>query len=375
MKELNVGILGFGFMGRAHAYGYLNLPLFYDPVPLRARLHSVCTSHRETAERARALLNFERACTDYREITEDPEIGIVHICTPNKFHKEALLSAMAHGKHIYCDKPLVVNAAEADEIARALPGYGGIAQMAFHNRFFPATLRARELVEEGFLGKVLSFRAAYLHSGSADPEAPLKWKLSREMGGGVILDLGSHALDLMDHLVGGFESIWCATAIAYADRPAADGSGRVPVETEDAALMAIRLRGGCLGSVEASKIATGTLDELRFEIHGEKGALRFDLMRPNWLEVYEREGRGGWQALDTVQDYPKPAAGFPSPKASVGWIRAHAACLHNFLDAIAQGEPAEPSLRQGISIQRVMEAARISDREGRWVDLREVGAA
>jgi predicted dehydrogenase len=139
--------------------------------------------------------------------------------------------------------------------------------------------------------------------------------------------------------------------------------------------MAIRLRGGCLGSVEASKIATGTLDELRFEIHGEKGALRFDLMRPNWLEVYEREGRGGWQALDTVQDYPKPAAGFPSPKASVGWIRAHAACLHNFLDAIAQGEPAEPSLRQGISIQRVMEAARISDREGRWVDLREVGAA
>jgi len=373
MKELNVGMLGFGFMGRAHAYGYLNLPLFYDPVPLRARLHSVCTSSQDTAERARALLGFETACTDYREITENPQVDIVHICTPNKFHKEALLSAMAHGKHIYCEKPLVVDAAEADEVERALPRYQGVAQIVFHNRFFPATLQARRLVEEGFLGRPLSLRAAYLHSGSADPDAPLKWKLSREMGGGVIADLGSHVLDLVNHLVGDFEAIWCATDVAYKDRPAADGSGRrVPVEAEDAALMVVRVSGGGLGVIEASKIATGALDELRFEIHGEKGAMRFNLMRPNWLEVYDNskaDGLRGWQALDTVQSYPKPAVSFPSPKASIGWLRAHLASLHNFLAAVARGEPVEPGLQQAIYVQRVMEAARISDKTGAWVDL------
>jgi predicted dehydrogenase len=375
MRELNVGMLGFGFMGRAHSYGYINLPLVYDPVPVRSRLHSVCTSSRDTAERARALLSFEVACTDYREITESPDIDIVHVCTPNKYHKEALLSAMAHGKHIYCDKPLVVDAAEADEVARALPAYEGIAQMVFHNRFFPATLEAKRLVEEGFLGRPLSLRAGYLHSGNVDPEAPLKWKLSRDMGGGVIADLGSHVLDLIVHLVGDFEAIWCATGIAYEDRPAADGSGRrLPVEAEDAAFMVVRVGGGGLGTIEASKIATGALDELRFEIHGENGAIRFNLMRPNWLEIYESskaKGRLGWQVLDTVQSYPKPAASFPSSKASIGWLRAHMASLHNFLDAVARGVPAEPGLQQGIYIQRVMEAAKISDKRGGWVDLRQ----
>jgi predicted dehydrogenase len=268
---------------------------------------------------------------------------------------------------------LVVDAAEADEVARALPAYKGIAQIVFHNRFFPATLEAKRLEEEGFLGRPLSLRASYLHSGNVDPEAPLKWKLSRDMGGGVIADLGSHVLDLIVHLVGHFEAIWCATGIAYKDRPAADGSGRrLPVEAEDAALMVVRVGGGGLGTIEASKIATGALDELRFEIHGEKGAMRFNLMRPNWLEIYENsKGKGplGWQVLDTVQFYAKPAASFPSPKASIGWLRAHMASLHNFLDAVARGVPAEPGLEQGIYIQRVMEAAKISDRTGGWVDL------
>jgi len=380
MKKYKVGIIGFGFMGKAHAYGYLNLPLFYDPPPLEAELHSVCTSRPETAEAAQRLLGFERACTDCREITEDPDIDIVHVCTPNVFHKEALLSAMAHGKHIYCDKPLVARVEEAEEIAAALRSYQGVAQLAMNNRFFPATLRARELVEEGFVGRVLSFRAAYLHSGSVDPEAPLKWKLDSRMGGGIIPDLGSHVLDLMNWLVGDFQALWCATQIAYPDRPAADGSGRrVKVEAPDAALMILRLPDRGLGSIEASKIATGTQDELRFEIHGDRGALRFNLMRPNWLEVYDLwqptgplGGRQGWQAIDTVQRYPEPATGFPTPKASIGWIRAHAACLYNFLAAVAEGRPAEPGLAQGVYLQRVMEAAEDSARSGQWVDVSQM---
>ncbi len=377
MKTYNVGIVGFGFIGKAHAYGYINLPLLYDPVPLRARLHSVCTSRPETAARARELLGFEHAYTDFREITEDPETDIVHICTPNIFHRDALLSAMAHHKHVYCEKPLVASLEEAEEVERALPAYESTAQMVFNYRFFPATLRAQDLASQGFLGRVTSFRAAYLHAGSADPNAPLKWKLDREMGGGIIGDLGSHALDIVSSIVGDFEALWCATHIAYPDRPAADGSGRrVPVEAPDAAVMAVRLPGGCVGTIEATKVATGAQDELRFEIHGERGAMRFNLMHPNWLEVYDATRPGGplggdrgWQALDTVQNFPAPASGFPPAKAGIGWIRGHAACLHNFLAAVAEGRPAEPDLAQGIYIQRLMEAAEDSARSGRWVDV------
>jgi len=377
MKPLNVGIIGFGFIGKVHAYGYLNLPLFYEALPVPVRLHSVCTSRQETAERARKLLNCEHACTDFREITESPDMDIVHICTPNVFHKDALLSAIAYGKHIYCEKPLVADIAEAKEVEAALSSYHGTAQMVFHNRFWPATLRAKQLIEEGFVGRVLTFRAGYLHSGSADPQAPLKWKLSRDMGGGVIGDLGSHIFDLMHHLGGDFEAINCTTQIAFAERPAGDGSGRrIPVEAEDAMYAVVRLPDGGVGTIEATKIATGMQDELRFEIHGETGALRFNTMQPNWLEAYDLTaaasptgGKQGWLAIDTAQRYPEPAVAFPGPKFTIGWLRAHVACLHNFLDAVGCGVPCEPGLEQGVYIERVMDAAKRSDRQDCWMAL------
>jgi len=378
MKTVNVGVIGGGFMARTDVHGYINLHLYYDPVPVKFRLHTICHRTPEKAEQARVSLGFERATTDFGEVTESPEIDIVHICTPNNLHQEELLSAMAHGKHIYCHKPLVVNMAEAKEIEKSLPSYEGTAQMVFNYRFLPATIRARELIAEGFVGRVLSFRGAYLHSGSADPEAPLKWKLSREKGGGVINDLGSHILDLVHMLVGDYAAIWCTTGIAYPNRPAFDDPRRrVPVEAEDAAYMTVRLPEGGVGTLEASKIATGIQDELRFEIHGEKAAIRFNLMHPNWLDVYDTRqpagptgGMQGWQAIDTVQRYPKPAAGFPGAKCSIGWLRSHLACLHNFLAAVSRGEPASPNLEQGIYIQQVMEAARESDAESRWVELK-----
>ncbi len=209
MRTYNVGILGFGMIGKVHAYGYLNLPLCYDPVPLRARITHVVTSREETAEKARQTIGADVAGTDFRAVTENPQINIVHICTPNHLHKAALLSAIAHEKHIYCDKPLVATMTEAEEIRASLggtrvcataglsssardttglsgsaantagqagsgtqPGYRGTAQMVFQNRFFPATMRAKQLVAEGALGEVLGFRACYLHGGSAAPTRP-----------------------------------------------------------------------------------------------------------------------------------------------------------------------------------------------------------
>jgi len=377
MKQHKVGIIGFGFIGKVHAYGYINLPLFYDPLPLPARITHVCTSRTETAEKGAALVGADNAVTDYREITENPDVDIVHICTPNHLHKDALLSAMKQNKHIYCDKPLVATMDEAREIEAALDGYTGTSQMTLQNRFFPATMRAKQMIDEGFIGDVLEFRACYLHSGSADPNAPLKWKLSAAAGGGVIADLGTHIFDLIHYLLGDYDRLLAAAQIAYPQRPSFDDPARmVDVDAEDCAIVLARMRNGAIGNIEATKIATGTEDELRFEIHGSKGALRFNGMNAEKLEAYDATapnkpigGKRGWTVIDTGQRYPEPATGFPGPKFSIGWIRSHMACLANFLQSIADGKPGDPGLRQGIYLQRLIECCRQSAKTDGWIEV------
>jgi len=374
--DVRVGFLGFGFIGKVHAFAYRTFPFYYPSLP-RARFVAVCTSREETAKRAKEAFEFDRATLDFREVTEAPDVDVVHIATPNNLHKDALLSAMAAGKHIYCEKPLVASAAEAREIADALGKYQGTGQMVFQSRFSPAAMRAKELVDEGFLGELLSFRAAFLHGGSANPDAPLKWKLSRKIaGGGALFDLGSHVIDLVRHLAGEFAEVNCSTKTAFADRPTLDGKGRAAVDAEDLALVTVRTTSGALGTIEATKIATGTLDELRFELHGTRGAMRFNSMKPNWLEVYSAsgpEGTGGgdlgWKAVATTGDYPPPAAKFPGAKLTMGWIRIHVACLANFIRAVAEGRPAEPSLEVGVRVQEIMDACYRSAEQGRTIKI------
>jgi len=377
VKTYQVGILGFGFIGKVHAYGYLNLPLFYDPVPLRARITHVVTSRMETAEKAREAIGADVAATDYRVVTENPQIDIVHICTPNHLHKTALLSAMRQGKHIYCDKPLVASMEEAEEVRAALAVYRGIAQMTFQNRFFPATMQAKRLIASGALGEVLGFRASYLHGGSASPAVPLQWKLTAAAGGGVIADLASHVLDLVDWMIGPFAAVLAATQIAYPERPSpAEPARRVPVDAEDSVVLLARMQSGALGTIEATKLATGTEDEIRVEIHGSRGALRFNGMQPHYLELHDASapdqplgGQRGWNRIAAGQRYPSPAARFPSPKAAIGWIRSHVACLEHFLEAVAHGRPADTGLEQGILVQHLMECVRQSAADGRWVSV------
>ena len=376
MRTFKVGIIGFGFIGKVHAYGHINLPLFFEQHDFSTEITHVCTSRQESADKAAEQLNARNAVTDYREITENPDIDIVHICTPNNLHKDALLSAIAHNKHIYCDKPLVVDMAEAEELKEALKDYNGTAQMTLQNRFFPATIRAKQVIDEGRIGKVLEFRACYLHSGSADPQAPLKWKLSAEFGGGVIADLASHVMDLIHYLLGDYESIIAQTRVAYPERPSSeDPSKMIKVEVEDYVQMLTKMKCGAVGNIEASKIATGAEDEMRFEIHGSKGALRFNGMDAHHLEFYDVSAQSspaggvrGWTAIDTGQRYDKPA-GFPGPKFSIGWMRGHMQCLYNFLETANAGQPGSPGLEQGIYIQYLIEKVRESAKKAVWVKI------
>jgi predicted dehydrogenase len=376
-RNFNVGILGFGMIGKVHAYGYLNLPLYFDPVPLRTRVTHVVTARPETAEKARQTIGADVAAIDYRAVTENRTIDIVHVCTPNYLHKDALLSAIAHGKHVYCDKPLVATMTEADEIAAVLSGYRAIGLMTFQNRFFPATMRAKQLVEEGRLGEILSFRAAYLHGGNASPTAPLKWKLQSAAGGGVIADLASHLLDLVDWLIGPVRSVAAATKTAYPQRPApGDPRKMLPADAEDSVAALAAMQNGALGTIEATKLAAGAEDEIRLEIHGSRGAIKFNGMEPHYLGWHDATaadepwgGLRGWNRIDAGGRHLPPATRFPTPKAATGWIESHVACLANFLRAVAAGQPAEPSLRQGVRIQHLMDCLRRSATAGTWVSV------
>lgn len=377
--ELGAGIIGFGFMGRAHTYGLVNIPLYYEPAPFRIKHISVCAPSESSREKARAMGYYRRVEKDYRALVDDPEIDVICVASPNAYHKEQLLAAIAAGKHIYCDKPVVASLQDAQEVVAAMTdsGYGGKAQVALQYRFYPATLRAKQLMDEGFLGRPFHYRGGYLHSSNIDPAKPLNWKSDKSQGGGgSMFDLGSHVVDLLSHLLGDVDSIFAATETFIKERPRKDTGEIAPVDTDDAALMMLRHRNGALGSLEATKFATGALDELRFEIHGEKGALRWNLMDPNWLEAYDVRdpaaplgGFRGYKKIECVQQYPPPGGGFPNPKVNIGWIRAHMACLYNLLASIAEDRQPSPSLREGIRLQRVLTAGYESARCGAWVHV------
>ncbi|NLD72568.1 MAG: Gfo/Idh/MocA family oxidoreductase [Chloroflexi bacterium] len=376
---LGVGLIGFGYIGKVHAYGYRTMPLFYDPLPVPTRLVGVATSRPETARRAAEQGGFAFGTADWRDLLDRDDIHIIDIASPNHLHLEQLLAAIAANKHIYCDKPLVVTAEEAARVEEALAGYRGIGQMTLQYRFYPATLRAKQLVDEGLLGNLIGLRGAYLHAGSVDPERPMGWKQLASAGGGVLRDLGSHILDLVDHLVGPFDRVLAETRVLYPTRPLPGAEGepgeRVDVEAEDQVLMWLQAPNGALGTLEASKIATGAEDELRFELHGDRGALRFNLMEPNHLEAYDLRdpdaplgGHRGWKRIDTVQHYGG-ASILPSGKAAVGWMRGHLHCLYHFLQGVAAGEQPEPSLQAGVRLQRMLDAAERAAQSGAWQDL------
>jgi predicted dehydrogenase len=379
MKTLGVGIAGYGFIGKVHAMSYLNLPFYYKPMHAKLKMVGVCSVPIADANEGIVQAGFEFATEDYKDLIKRDDIDIIAVCTPNYIHKDIIINALNAGKHVNCEKPLAMNLSEAKEIldtANAHPDL--ISQMCFEYRYSPAIMRAKQLIDEGFLGRVYSLRAVYLHAGNADPKRPIYWKIQKKYcGGGSLYDLASHAIDLVRFLLGDFMRVFSRLEIFIKERPATGKTGPMcEVDVDDLALLLFELKNGAIGTLEATKVATGANDELRLEIHGEKGAIRFNSMQPNFLEVYDtrdaEEPIGGWRgfkALETVQRYPKPAVAFPGPKFSVGWVRFHAGNAYDFIKNIVEGKKPEADMYAGYKVQEVIEAAVISDREKRWVDL------
>lgn len=379
-KELGVGIVGWGFIGKVHTYGYINLPLFYQPAPCKINLVGVCTAHKQTAKAARKIADFQFGTTSYKDLLKREDIDIINCCTPNYLHKDLLIDALKAGKHIYCDKPLVVNLEEAKKILEATEKSNSLHQMTFEYRFIPALMRAKQLIEDGFLGNVFSFRGLYLHSGYIDPSRSLNWRLDKKKaGGGALFDLGSHILDLLRYLLGEYRAVFVTTSTFIKERPLPnDPTRKVKVEVDDIAFLQIKMESGTVGTVEVSRLATGSNDELRIEIHGSKGTICFNLMDPNWLSIYDTRDPGepiggyrGFKKIETVQRYPEPSS-LPGPKFSIGWMRYHIASQYDFIKRVVEGRKGSPSFYDGYKVQEVMEAAQISAKEKRWVSLDEL---
>lgn len=362
-KVYRVGIIGAGFMGKTHTYNYLTLPFFYDDLPYSVQLCGICDTDLNKAEKHREDFGFEFATDDYTEIIDRKDIDIIDISTPTVFHYRQIIDGLQTGKHLYIDKPLCMTDEEAEEIERLAARSTRIHQMAYHYRFFPAILKTKELLDLGFLGKPISFRIVYYHSSNLDPEKPMGWKQEKSMGGGgVLIEMACHVIDLIYHFFGAYEHIDMDSLILYPQRP--DSTGKmVDVEGEDHVLLKIRMKNGMLGTMEVSKVVAGSNDDLNFELFGTGGAVKFEFMNPNFLQVYDAGGGGsapesrrGYRKIETVNKYIESKSNFPGPRFPIGWIRGHVASQYNFLKCVHDNIPPSPSLYEGAYIQRITDA-------------------
>ena len=370
---MNIGIIGFGGMGKTHAYAVDNLKYFYSPLGFDAKIKGVCCAHFEKAVNAVETFGFEKAYKDEDELIADTDIDVVDICTPNHLHYETLKKAINAGKHIYCEKPLCVTAEQADEIASLAKEKCVICAIVFNTRFMLPVLRAKELVEAGKIGDVLSFSGKFYHSSATDPDRKAGWKQNRDIcGGGVLFDLGSHTIDLIRWICGEFKSVSGLSQIAYPTRLGMDGE-EWTTNADEAFYMTATLENGACGTIAVGKIMPGTNDDHSFEIFGTKGSVAFDLMQPNYLKFYDAtkdEWERGVTLIECCGRYPAPSGVFPGIKAPVGWLRGHVGSMYNFLDSVARGVEANPSFDDGAAVQRIMDAAYRSAQSGSRVEIK-----
>lgn len=377
MKKLCIGLIGFGFMGQTHLWSVRNLPFFYktEELGFEAEVVAVCASTKERAEQAASRYGIPRAAASPEEILADPAVNVVDICTPNPCHFAVAKAAISAGKHVLCEKPLTVTAREAQELATLARERRVICGTVFNNRFLAPVMRARALMEEGRIGRLLSFEFSYKHNSCIDPARRVGWKQTAAAGGGTLYDLGPHVVDLCHYLCGELSFVMGRSQIAYPTHLRADGT-LWETDADEAFYLLCGTRDGAMGSITVSKLTQGANDDLTFSIHGERGSLSFSLMDPNFLNFYDATtpaaplgGERGYTRLECVGRYPAPATGFPAIKAPQGWLRGHLGCMASYLAAVASGTPCSPSFDDGAYVQTVLEAARESDRTGREVRL------
>ncbi|ELZ10235.1 oxidoreductase domain-containing protein [Natrinema thermotolerans DSM 11552] len=376
---LEVGVLGYRFMGKAHANAMARLPMFFPDAPAIER--SVLVGRDEAAlEDAAERLGFASIATDWRDVVAD--VDVFYNLGPNHVHAEPSIAALEAGTPVFCEKPLAPTLDDAEAMAAAAREAGDDvpAGCAFNYRFVPAIRYAKTLLEAGDLGEIHHVRGRYLQDWLVDPDAPWSWRNDEEMAGsGALGDLGAHTVDLLrylvgdDDLAGAIERVSGHLETFVEERPVEDaGEGgdpeTRPVTVDDAYTAQLAFANGAMGTLEGSRFATGHKNDHTIEIHGSRGSLRFSLERLNELEVLRAGDRGYETILVTDADDPYVDHWWP-PGHVLGWEHTFVHENYEFLSAVADGESFAPSFADGLAAQRVLDAIERSDQRGEWVAL------
>jgi predicted dehydrogenase len=369
--RLGVGLVGSGFMGKAHAFAFGAVSQIFE-LPLKPELTLLADQGEELAAAAAARLGFARSAGDWRSLVADPAVDVVAITTPNHLHKPIALAALQAGKAVYCEKPLAPTLRDAREMADAARASGAVAMAGFQYLKNPIVALAREIAQSGEIGEVVAFRGIHAEDYMTDPKAPFSFRNEPD-GGGVLMDLGSHIVSLARHLVGSIDAVSAIHATVHKRRPAPGGPR--PVETDDHAYFVGRFASGAIGNFSASWVTPGRKMQLDFELVGTLGSLVFSQERFNELHFYragQPKGRAGFTAITAGPDTPPYGNFCPAPGHQLGFNDLKIIEVAALIRAIAGDEPAGPDFSEGYEIQRVIAAAIRSGREGSWIRVADL---
>ncbi|MGZ8768759.1 Gfo/Idh/MocA family protein [Aeromicrobium sp.] len=397
IDHINIALIGSKFMGRAHSNAWSQVGKFFD-VSLRPTMHTVAARNATELSDFAERWGWKHSTTDWRGPVGSDQIDLVDIATPNNVHAEQAMAALEAGKHVICEKPLAATLADAEGMARAAEGAAGKTFVWFNYRRVPAIALAHRLVAAGAIGRVYHVRAAYLQSWGG-PSTPLVWRFQGDVAGsGAHGDLNAHIVDAV-RFITGEEIVTVEGAIEHTfirERAVLEfGSGQeisgggatsgrktAPSTVDDAVLFLARLSGGGLASFEATRLATGYHNANRIEIHGDRGALRFDLERMNHLGFYDLDGDGGtqgWTTIDVTRaadHHPYLAAWWP-PSHGLGYEHSFTNQASDVLAVLAGQSPVVPlpDFADALETQRVLHAAIVSARNHFPVSLSDLPEA
>jgi predicted dehydrogenase len=372
-REIGVAMIGYAFMGRAHSNAYRQVSPFLQP-RITPKMRVICGRDATASSIAASQLGWDDHETDWRRVIERDDIGIVDICTPGDTHAEIAIAAAEAGKVVFCEKPLANTLDEAcamlDAVRRA-----NVLHMVCHNyRRVPAVLLAKRFIEEGRIGTIRHVRATYLQDWIVDPAFPLVWRLRKEAAGsGALGDIGSHSVDLARFLCGEITSVSAALETFIRERPLPDDRTRTgQVTVDDAAAAVVRFENGALGTIEATRMATGRKNANRIEINGSTGSLAFDLERMNELDVYFQDDAADARGFRTINvtenEHPFGGKWWPSGHI-IGYEHTFTHTVFDLLECIADDVLPSPNFEDGVRTQAVLDAIEKAASTRAWVDL------
>ena len=369
VPAFRIGLIGAGFMGRAHVLGYALANRAFADIA-RFELSAIAEISPDRADAAGREFGIPRSSGDWRDLVGDPEIDIVDIAVPTSLHKDIALSAIRAGKHVYCEKPLTPSARDALEVTEAAESAGLKTQVGFNYLANPMLEVARDLIARGELGDVYSYRGIHAEDYMSDPGGPVTFRHD-PLGGGALADIGSHALATAEYLLGPITEVMgdCRTLVEH--RMGTDGK-RHRIRVDDISRAFLRFSSGVSGSIEANWCATGRKMQHDFEIYGSKGALVFTQERLNELRLFASTGPAGLRGFRKIECGPEhqPYDRFcTAPGHQIGFNELKAIEIGRFAAAIVARSVEPFGFRQGYRIQRLVETIRDSSREGRWFQV------